>query len=82
MLSRIKVLWIRWGNLWRDWRLVYAPCMGKTRFYDPDEWAIRHSDHLDKRTALKYLEVFDDAVCIEKVRGFRKGREIYKKWAL
>lgn len=70
---------MRRGKLKRDWRLVYAPDMGKTKFYSPDEWAIRHSDRLDKHTALKYLEVFDDAVCIEKIRGFRKGRKIYRK---
>jgi hypothetical protein len=35
---------------------------------------------LDKRTALKHLGLFYDAVYIEKVRGFRKGRKIDKRW--
>lgn len=72
---------MRRGKLGRDWRILYAPSLGKTKFYGPYERAVRHSSHLNKRTALKYLEMFDDAVCIEKVRGFRKGRKIYKKWA-
>lgn len=62
----------------RAWRLVFGPSLGKTKFYLPVEWKMRTS-LLDKRTALKFLGIFDDAVYIEKVRGFRKGRKIDKR---
>lgn len=62
----------------KAWRIVFAPCHGKTKFYDPVERKMRTS-LLDKRTAIRYLEMFDDAVYIEKVRGFRKGRKIGRR---
>ena len=67
------------GQRKTDWRILFTPSMGKTRFYSDDQQSARYGNEMDKRTALNYLEEFDDAVCIEKIRGFRKGRKIYKK---
>lgn len=67
------------GQRKRDWRIVYAPCSGKTKFYNDEESAARYSEGMDKRTALKYLGLFYDAVYIEKIKGFRAGRRISKK---
>lgn len=63
------------GQRKRDWRVLYAPCSGKTQFTDG---VMRTSEGMDKATALGYMAIFNDAVCIEKIKGRGKGKKIYK----
>jgi hypothetical protein len=63
------------GQKRRDWRVLYAPCSGKTQWTDGET---RTSEGMDKGTALNYMAIFDDAVCIEKIKGRGKGKKIYK----
>jgi len=51
------------GQTKRDWIVVYKA---------------GSSEPMDKNTAKDYLEIFDDALYIEKIKGCFIGRKIYK----
>ena len=66
------ILWMARPQ-YKEWRVLYDPG-GKLRFIGPQK-----SIAMYKSVALDYMEIFNDAVCIEKIRGRGKGKKIYKK---